>query len=133
MLVGIFFIVAGAFIYLISYLINTCTEPKVHFANERTFLAWLHVVVILAAASMTIVTYGKDENIVNQLYGIVLLPVSVAFMFYAAWQYLRRSYMIKNHTPGPYIDVFGPSLLTIILMTSIIAQFCVKLHSLVYE
>ena len=56
--------------------------------------------VILAAASMTIVTYGKDENIVNQLYGIVLLPVSVAFMFYAAWQYLRRSYMIKNHTPG---------------------------------
>ena len=63
--------------------------------------------VILAAASMTIVTYGKDENIVNQLYGIVLLPVSVAFMFYAAWQYLRRSYMIKNHTPGKSAFVYS--------------------------
>ena len=61
-------------------------EPKVHFANERTFLAWLHVVVILAAASMTILTYSTDENFVNQLYGIVLLPVSVAYIFYALYQ-----------------------------------------------
>lgn len=61
-------------------------EPKVHLANERTFLAWLHVVVILAAASMTIVSYSSDEDWVNQLYGIVLLPVSIAFIFYSLLQ-----------------------------------------------
>lgn len=60
-------------------------EPKVHFANERTFLAWLHVVLVLAAASMTIVTYAED-SLANQMYGIVLLPVSVAFIFYSLWQ-----------------------------------------------
>lgn len=96
-------------------------------------LAWLHVVVILAVASMTIVTYGQDESIVNQLYGIVLLPVSVAYTFYALWQYLNRSYMIKNREPGPYLDVMGPVTLTIILMASIIAQFCAKIHAMVNE
>jgi uncharacterized membrane protein YidH (DUF202 family) len=30
-------------------------EPKVYFANERTFLAWLHMAVTLATISMAIV------------------------------------------------------------------------------
>ncbi|KAL7537373.1 hypothetical protein ACHAXR_007771 [Thalassiosira sp. AJA248-18] len=108
-------------------------EPKVHFANERTFLAWLHVVVILAAASTTIVTYSTDENIANQLYGIILLPVSAAYIVYALYQYLRRAQMIQRREPGPFIDIAGPTTLTVILMASIITQFCVKLHSLMYE
>ncbi|KAL7542243.1 hypothetical protein ACHAWF_007124 [Thalassiosira exigua] len=107
-------------------------EPKVNLANERTFLAWLHVIVVLAAASATIVTYSKGEGLVDQLYGIVLLPVSVAFLFYALWQYMRRALLIKNREPGPFIDVAGPTTLTVILMASIIAQFCAKLNA-VYE
>mmetsp|Transcript_16662 Transcript_16662/g.39888 ORF Transcript_16662/g.39888 Transcript_16662/m.39888 type:complete len:245 (-) Transcript_16662:274-1008(-) len=108
-------------------------EPKVHFGNERTFLAWLHVVTLLAAGSMTIVSYSKDESIVNQLYGIVLLPVSVAFLFYALLQYLRRAHLINNRQPGPYIDVAGPTTLTIIVMATIIVQFCMKLHVMIHE
>ena len=38
--------------------------------------------------------------------------------------------MIKNKEPGPFIDVAGPTTLTIILMASITAQFCVKLNAL---
>ena len=68
-------------------------EPKVHFANERTFLAWLHLVVFLAGASAMIVMYASKEEdgassakLGSQLYGIVLLPVSLAFIIYALWQ-----------------------------------------------
>lgn len=107
-------------------------EPKVHFANERTFLAWLHLVLILAGASILIVGYAPGDNIVNQLYGIILLPVSVAFIFYALFQYVRRARMIHHHEPGPFIDVAGPTTLTVILMASIIAQFSIKLHSIMY-
>lgn len=104
-------------------------EPKVHFGNERTLLAWLHVVMTLAAASVTIVTFAEGNGIVDQLFGIVLLPVSVAYIFYALSQYIRRAIMIKHHEPGPYIDVAGPTVLTIIIVMTIIVQFVGKLHS----
>lgn len=41
--------------------------------------------------------------------------------------------MIQRREPGPFIDVAGPTTLTVILMASIIAQFCVKLQELMYE
>ena len=37
--------------------------------------------------------------------------------------------MIKHHEPGPYIDVAGPTVLTIIIVMTIIVQFVGKLHS----
>mmetsp|Transcript_1899 Transcript_1899/g.3185 ORF Transcript_1899/g.3185 Transcript_1899/m.3185 type:complete len:264 (-) Transcript_1899:25-816(-) len=104
-------------------------EPKVHFANERTFLAWLHVVVMLGGASVTIVTFSSGQGIVEQLFGIILLPVSIAYIFYALSQYVRRAIMIKHHEPGPYVDVAGPTVLTMILVFTMIVQFFGKLHS----
>jgi len=108
-------------------------EPKVHFANERTFLAWLHVVVMLAAASTTIIAFAEGQGIVEQLFGIVLLPVSIAYIFYALSQYVRRAIMIKQHEPGPYIDVVGPTVLTVILVFTITVQFFGKLHSIITD
>jgi hypothetical protein len=61
-------------------------EPKVHLANERTFLAWLSIITILTSASGLILAYGDDGEIATQLYGLVLLPVSVAFLFYTLWK-----------------------------------------------
>ena len=43
-------------------------EPKVFFSNERTFLAWMHVSVILAGASVAILALSDYENIGKQLY-----------------------------------------------------------------
>lgn len=60
-------------------------EPKVFFANERTFLAWLHCAVLLAGASIAIMSFA-ETNIAGQLYGVVLLPVAIAFMTYAMAQ-----------------------------------------------
>jgi hypothetical protein len=62
-------------------------DPKVFFANERTFLAWMHVSVILAGASVAIVAFTDSHHSpAGQLYGIVLLPVSISFIIYAMMQ-----------------------------------------------
>lgn len=108
-------------------------EPKVFFANERTFLTWLKVILTISSASVAILIFGKDESIGNQLFGIILLPVSVAFIFYALWQYLKRATMIKHRMPGPYIDVVGPVTLTVLIMATNITQFSMKLHSMMYD
>jgi len=63
-------------------------DPKVFFANERTFLAWMHVSVILAGASVAIVAFtdADTQSVPHQLYGVILLPVSIAFILYAMTQ-----------------------------------------------
>lgn len=117
-------------------------DPKVFFANERTFLAWMHVSVILAGASVAIVAFADapssssssstrhGRSLADQLYGVVLLPVSIVFILYAMLQYSRRSSMIRRKSPGPYVDIVGPTVLTVILMLSIVTQFSLKLYTL---
>ena len=104
-------------------------EPKVFFANERTFLAWLHLSIILAGASIAILAFAEDDsNPASQLYGVILLPCAIAFIVYSMFQYSRRAYMIRNRHPGPYEDTVGPTVLGIMLMLSIVAQFALKLY-----
>lgn len=106
-------------------------DPKVFFANERTFLAWLHVSVILAGASVAIVAFTDSQSSSpGALYGVILLPVSIAFILYAMIQYTRRASMIRRKSPGPYMDIAGPTVLTVILMLSIVTQFSIKLYTL---
>lgn len=42
---------------------------------------------------------------------------------------VKRSYMIRHKLPGPYEDTVGPTILAIMLMISITAQFAIKLLS----
>lgn len=105
-------------------------EPKVFFANERTFLAWLHASVLLAGASVAIVAFADDSDPWSQMYGIILLPVSIAFICYSMYQYARRAAMIRRKDPGPYEDTVGPTVLGIMLMLSILAQFTIKVYTM---
>jgi uncharacterized membrane protein YidH (DUF202 family) len=106
-------------------------EPKVFFANERTFLAWLHSSVLLAGASVAIVSLSRD-NLLSQLYGIILLPIAIAFITYSMHQYGRRAQMIRRRSPGPYEDIIGPSVLAVALILSIVAQFTIKLYQILH-
>jgi uncharacterized membrane protein YidH (DUF202 family) len=61
--------------------------PKVFFANERTYLAWTHISIILAGASIAILAMTDEKaSTGSQLYGIVTLPVAVAFIVYSMYQ-----------------------------------------------
>jgi hypothetical protein len=60
-------------------------EPKGFFAVERTFLLWMHSALWLLAASLAIIAYGyKDPQ--KLIYGMILLPVALAFLCYALYQ-----------------------------------------------
>ncbi|GMI43554.1 hypothetical protein TeGR_g6592 [Tetraparma gracilis] len=107
-------------------------EPKVFFANERTFLAWLHTSVTLASIAIAIIAFSASSSStassrIGQWYGLTLLPVSVAFMVYALRQYTSRAGMIRRREPGPYEDTVGPVFLGVALCVSIVANFGLKL------
>ena len=133
-------------------------EPKVYFANERTFLTWMHSATVLSAAAIGIIAFAND-NPWSQVYGVMLLPVSLGFIIYAMIQcesgcsstlsvilidlrialifstiithvlVWRRVEMLQKRLPGPYIDEYGPVILTIMLMISISGNFFIKLYS----
>ena len=92
----------------------------------------MHLSVILAGASIAILAFSEDteENPLAQLYGVMILPVAIAFIIYSMYQYGRRTYMIRNKHPGPYEDTVGPTVLGVMLMISIVGQFALKLYSM---
>ena len=89
-------------------------EPKVYFANERTFLAWLHTSIILAAVSLSIVSFA-DQNPWSQFYGILLLPVSISFIMYA----LRQC---------KYVSTFDHSIRLELSVDTFMGLFKIKYH-----
>lgn len=77
-------------------------EPKVFFANERTFLAWLHMALTLASISVGIVSFSTDDTS-SRLYGLTMMPVSIAFCGYALMTYMRVSIFRYLETRYPPI------------------------------
>ena len=103
-------------------------EPKVFFANDRTFLAWLHASELLAGASVAIVAFA-DANPWSQLYGVMLLPVAISSICHSMNQCARRAAMIRRKDPGPYEDTVGP-IVFLAEMLMILAQFAIKIYTL---
>mmetsp|Transcript_12727 Transcript_12727/g.19272 ORF Transcript_12727/g.19272 Transcript_12727/m.19272 type:complete len:239 (+) Transcript_12727:113-829(+) len=101
-------------------------EPKGMFAVERTFMQWMHTSLWLLAASLTIISYSNNDPI-KLLYGAFIFPVALSFTVYSLYQFRKRVLMLRVKSPGPYEDTWGPVVLTIMLMSAIIAQFVTKI------
>ena len=103
-------------------------EPKVFFANERTFLHWLHHAVILSTIAAGILAFSAESGDTwGEWYAIALLPLSLGFCIYALNTFLWRADRIKNRIPTRWDDVFGPMFLGCCLVVVLSANFVTKL------
>ena len=48
-------------------------EPKVSFANERTFLSWLHFTVVLGGLAVGLLNFG--DRVCNQTLEVVVTVI----------------------------------------------------------
>ncbi|EKM59729.1 uncharacterized protein PHACADRAFT_158137 [Phanerochaete carnosa HHB-10118-sp] len=101
-------------------------EPKVSFANERTFLSWLHFTVVLGGLAVGLLNFGDK---VGQISAAMFSVVAVAVMVYALWTYHWRANSIRTGGRGPYDDRIGPTVLCIALLGAIIANFVLRFTS----
>jgi hypothetical protein len=67
-------------------------EPKVFFANERTFLSWLHFCIVLGGLALGLLNFGDN---VAKISGIIFTVVSMIFMVYALYLYQWRAHKIR--------------------------------------
>jgi uncharacterized membrane protein YidH (DUF202 family) len=103
-------------------------EPKVFFANERTFLHWLHAGVTLYTISAGILAFASVEGSEwAHWYAMSLLPISLGFCMYALHVFLWRADRIKTRIPGRWDDPRGPYILGGSIVLVLCINFAVKL------
>mmetsp|Transcript_5442 Transcript_5442/g.12397 ORF Transcript_5442/g.12397 Transcript_5442/m.12397 type:complete len:755 (-) Transcript_5442:123-2387(-) len=102
-------------------------EPKIFFANERTFLHWLHAGVTLYTIAAGILAFASDTHSVSaHWYAMALLPISLGFCLYALHLFLWRAEKIKTRIPGRWDDSRGPLILGAILAGVLFINFVLK-------
>jgi len=106
-------------------------EPKLFFANERTFVKWLHMAVMLSAASTGVLAFSPTDSQV-QIYALILLPIALLFIVYPLNTYLWRSSKIRNRDSTRWDDPMGPVIITILLIFALCIQFVLKIMQCVF-
>jgi SPX domain-containing protein involved in vacuolar polyphosphate accumulation len=103
-------------------------EPKIFFANERTFLHWLHAGITLYTISSGILVFsGKEGSSWAHWYAMALLPIALGFCIYALHVFLWRADRIKTRVPGRWDDPRGPFILGGALAIILTLNFIAKL------
>lgn len=74
-------------------------EPKVFFANERTFLSWLHFCIVLGGLALGLLNFGDK---VGQISGVIFTVVAMMFIIYALFVYQWRAHQIRNRRKEYY-------------------------------
>jgi len=100
-------------------------EPKLLFANERTFIKWLHMAVTISSVAIGILAFTSRENDA-QVYALLLMPVALLFVIYAINTFLWRVEKIRTRNPLRWDDPMGPVILTLCLVVALTIQFVVN-------
>jgi uncharacterized membrane protein YidH (DUF202 family) len=72
-------------------------NPKGFFANERTFLSWMQLCLILGTLGIGFINFGDSSG--GTVSGFVFMIVTIGMMFYALAQYhIRLNQLQKKGT-----------------------------------
>jgi len=102
----------------------TRVEPKVFFANERTFLSWLNFTVVLGALAVGMLNFGDGPAFAS---AIVFTAVAVLTMLYALATYHWRARSIRRRGQAGFDDRLGPTLLTVVLFLAVVVNFVLRI------
>lgn len=103
-------------------------EPKLHFANERTFVHWLHAAALLAAfgAGAGARTDGGGRA---TAYACGLGAGAAALAWYAALTYRWRGARIAARAPAEWGDPHGPLVLGVAVVSFLATAWCAEVRA----
>lgn len=91
-------------------------EPKVFFANERTYFSWMRFGTMLTTFSLALFNAG---DAVGKISGIVYTLIAISTLIYGVGMYYRRRELIRARKAGPYDDLMGPTIICLALMGAV--------------
>ncbi|KAL2004042.1 hypothetical protein VTN02DRAFT_840 [Thermoascus thermophilus] len=103
----------------------TRVEPKVFFANERTFLSWLNFTVILGGLAIGLLNFGDRIGRISA--GLFTL-IAMGAMVYALVTFHWRARSIRQRGQGGFDDRFGPTVLAVSLLAAVVVNFVLRIQ-----
>lgn len=101
-------------------------EAKVWLANQRTFIKWQHVGVLLSSISLGLYNAAGSDNNIARALGIVYTAIGVFTALWGYGMYLRRSTLIRQRSGKDFDNVIGPVVVCVALMFALVANFAIK-------
>ncbi|KAG1149447.1 hypothetical protein G6F37_000443 [Rhizopus arrhizus] len=103
-------------------------EPKTFFANERTFISWLQFCALLLTVALNLLNYG---DLISRGIGATFIVIGAALCIYALIRYQIRSWQLRtNRHIIRYDDIWGPTVLCILLVVALMVNFYLRFSTL---
>ena len=101
-------------------------EPKVWLANQRTFIKWQHISVLLATLSLGLLNAAGEFNNVARGLAVVYTVIALFAGAWGWWMYIVRSRMIEERSGKDFDNVVGPVIVCIGLVIALCMNFGFK-------
>lgn len=102
-------------------------EPKVYFANERTFLKWLEFSVFLSALAVGLLNFSTPGDKYGLVAASFFTIVALCCIAYSGILYMWRALKIRaKESSNVYFDALGPSLLCAALLSATVVNFVLR-------
>ena len=103
-------------------------EPKVWLANERTFIKWQHISVLLASLSLGLFNAAGADNRVAQSLAVVYTLIALFAGAWGWWISRQRSKMIEQRSGKDFDSIAGPIVVCIGLVVALCLNFGLKVR-----
>ena len=104
-------------------------EPKTFFANERTFIQWLSMSLLLISFALAMYTLDEEnspegvrKSVTENKSAFSLVIVGCCFAMYALGVYLYRRHLLVTLSPRGFDALVGPIMLVVGVLTAVIVS-----------
>ncbi|KAL5338810.1 VTC domain-containing protein [Aspergillus crustosus] len=104
-------------------------ETKVWLANQRTFIKWLHISILLSSLSLGLYNAAGKHNDIARALSIVYTGFAI---FSAAWGWYmheKRARLIRARSGRDLDNMFGPIVVCVGLAIALVLNFAFKYSS----
>jgi len=125
------------------------TDPKILFANERTFIQWLSASMMMMSIGVALFEFKASQlessadaralaglppkvvSISDYFAGLFICTMALCVMCYGLGIYMWRLIKIQRRDTTGYHTSFGPVLLVLVLVASMIVYIAFSLDALI--
>ncbi|KAL9001916.1 MAG: hypothetical protein Q9188_005131 [Gyalolechia gomerana] len=108
-------------------------EPKVWLANQRTFVKWQHISVLLATLSLSLYNAAKENNNVARSLAVAYTLVAAAVAGWGWWIYNTRSRMIQERSGREFDNIYGPIAVCLALIIALCLNLGLRYQAVFHE